>query len=419
MDIFLKRNKLIKRIPIAGSGVDLDMTEYREILEQPEIERLNWVQQVPLAEKRYVGCKHSRMEHSLGAFYYTSKLAEKLKMSREDTETLKISALLHDAGHPAFSHVTECLVGKNHKFRSSEIALRMKTVDKFADRERVADIISNKNDDLSRVLSSIIGADKLDYIERDLHHCGLGGGGKAEGVITYATLKDTEGRNGKDYGVLYEGGNAVTDFLKMWWSAHKSIYLHPAVEIPRSMLQRAISYSFEPEDTEKLFDMYDRDVYSMIEKSNNEDAKRLIKNLREGKHHSELVTFKLDGYKIYDSKPENVHTITKEESDKIRNDLEYLSKKETELCKHFDVPRGSIIVTPSQDVKRMDPDKKYCVIFMGEEMLTPIGEAYPDFAEYLREESKRHYAARMTVDKDYLPQIKSKLKGQNPKYLFF
>jgi HD superfamily phosphohydrolase len=419
MDVFTSNESVIKRIPVGGSGVDLNLTEYRDILEQPEMERLNWVQQVPLAEERYVGCKHSRMEHSLGTYYYAKRLAEQLGLKRDDREALKISALVHDSGHPAFSHVTEFLLGKEHKERSAEIALKMKAIDRFADRKRVADIISNGNDELSNVLSSVLGADKLDYIERDMHHCGLGGGGIAEGVITYVLLKPVEKNKMKDYGVSYEGGSAVTDFLKMWWSAHKSIYLHPAVEIPRSMLQRAINYSFGPEDMDKLFEMRDKDVYSQIENGKDDDAKRLIRNLREGKHHIELVTFKLDGYKNYDSDPDSVYTITKEESDKIRNDLEYLSEKETELCKHFNVPRGSIIVTPSQDVERMDPDKKYCVIFMGKKMLTPVGEAYPDFAEYLREESKRHYAARMVVEKEYSPQISSKLEGKNPKHLFF
>jgi len=281
----------------------------------------------------------------------------------------------------------------------------------------VAQIISNKNHGLSKPLTSILGADKLDYVERDLYHCGLGGQGVAEGVMTHSVFRDSD--DDTEYGVLYEGGNAVTNFLKTWWSAHQNVYLNKAVEIPRTMLQRAIYYTMSPDEREKLFDMYDSDVLSMIENSPDETARRLALNLRKGKHHIPFVTFKLDGYEDHHAGPEKVYTITKDESEAILHDLDWLTEKESELCNFFGVQKGSVLVTPSQDVKRMDPDNHYCVVFMGDKMLTPIGRAYPDFSEYLREESKRHYSASLIAEEDSLTAVKSMMDEINPKSIFF
>ena len=102
--------RIIRRIPFNGTGVDVDLRGYKDILQHPYFTRLERVQQVPLAT-RYIGCRHTRLEHSLGTYWVTSRLLErrtrKALFEDEEERSIKIAALLHDIGHGPYSHTLE------------------------------------------------------------------------------------------------------------------------------------------------------------------------------------------------------------------------------------------------------------------------------------------------------------------------
>jgi HD superfamily phosphohydrolase len=85
----------------------------RALIDYPILQRLKYVKQLGLVHHVYPGATHTRFEHSLGAMCAASKMFRQLaggltEKERTGLETIVLlAALLHDTGHPNFSHVGE------------------------------------------------------------------------------------------------------------------------------------------------------------------------------------------------------------------------------------------------------------------------------------------------------------------------
>ncbi len=392
-------------IPVMTRKIDL--TGYEKIVTLPEFRRMNNIQQVPLAEFLYPGCRHSRAEHSYGTFFYTSIICDNLDLDEDTKHAIKIYSLLHDVGHPPYSHVTENLLkefGTNHNMVSERKIAKMENII----GKRFFDIISRlKTTGQSKIVDSLVGADKLDYVTRDSHHCGLKLFGDVEKIAESAVFQD-----GK-YGIKYSSANEITNFLKSWWSTHKMIYLHKDVEIPRSMFQRALLYAIESGeiDIDKIFDMDDYDLIGSLRSSKNNSVKKLMEYLRNGCFYEPVLTLKLDGYEKYEDPDIFTIGMTNEERSNICSSLKTAVEKEKVIAEKFGIPDDSLIITISDDIGRMDPRKKEVLIHMNGRFISAT-ELYNDFFDYLEGEMKRHYAIRLLVD----PEFKKKINRKIPKY---
>jgi|GEM_PF-2377088 HD superfamily phosphohydrolase len=422
--------RLIKPIPVNGTGVDVDLTGYEPIVYHPLFIRLSRVEQVPLATDVYEGCTHKRIEHAIGTMEFAREIAasahdiggNSLKDVQKDFE---VAALLHDVGHGPCSHVVENVTRPrlDHKRKTIEIVHRMEKEIKQcgADPDIVVGILEGMHF-LSPVLSSVLGAEKFDYISRDLYHCGLGNVPALERIKTCIVLEESGKRR---YGIDYSngGGDEVTNFLKAWWDAHRKIYLHRGVEIPRTMFQRVVAYEFDPEHYGELFNMDDIQLMGRILDSKNKNTKRLAGKLRSRRYHRAVAVLKLDRYEnhVDDEDGTVVLGVTAREAGTFKPDS-YVREREKQLTNHFGFPVGSIIITNSQDIGRLDPDVKLnergkeSRIFMGGEY-KPVSEVFPDFVNYLREEQRRHFSIRILVEDDYTGQFKRKTQGTNLKNL--
>jgi hypothetical protein len=85
------------------------------LMELPLLQRLRRVRQLGLAHLVYPGAHHSRFEHSLGSMRAAERMFDALAVSgnmpseyqRRLRKVVTSAAILHDAGHTAFSHVGE------------------------------------------------------------------------------------------------------------------------------------------------------------------------------------------------------------------------------------------------------------------------------------------------------------------------
>ena len=83
-----------------------------DIVQHPFFQRLNRINQLGLASVVYPGARHTRFQHSLGAFYLMSEaiksLTEKgIYIFDSEAEAVQAAILMHDIGHGPFSHVLE------------------------------------------------------------------------------------------------------------------------------------------------------------------------------------------------------------------------------------------------------------------------------------------------------------------------
>lgn len=201
-----------------------------EILDHPLIQRLRWVNQLPLEQLVYPSANHSRFEHSLGVMYLAGLAASALfENSQELVEkayqlgkyidnpqkelkhdfilAAKICGLLHDVGHAPFSHTFEdafkvlpqdepFYIYDHEDFGYKLVHIILNTINETIlndSMKRLIKRVLNKNikrrdeslsttkdgllNSIENVIRNIIDyefdVDKGDYLLRDSYHCGV------------------------------------------------------------------------------------------------------------------------------------------------------------------------------------------------------------------------------------------------------
>lgn len=84
------------------------------VMDTPEFQRLDKIQQLGGCAKVYPSATHTRKEHSIGVAYlagymvrHLQTLQPKLGITRNDILCVELAGLVHDLGHGPFSHMFE------------------------------------------------------------------------------------------------------------------------------------------------------------------------------------------------------------------------------------------------------------------------------------------------------------------------
>lgn len=123
------------------------------------------------------GLTHTRYEHSLATLYWASLIADKLNLPADQRAIVRISALVHDIFHIAYSHTLEKLaesqLGHHHDYRHEQLfkqsglwhALERYSIDPHSIIQALA--TTGKSIQSLGNLSKGL-ADRIEYICRDL-----------------------------------------------------------------------------------------------------------------------------------------------------------------------------------------------------------------------------------------------------------
>ncbi len=194
----------------------------REIIDSSPFQRLRRIQQLALTSMAYPGATHTRFEHSLGTMHLAGLmfqaiiddessrelLEDRLQYDEEDLkmdgQLVRIAALLHDVGHPPFSHAAEKLMPLNkktnerftHENYTAEIikgplkqVVETSKFNKFGiDVGQIAELLEGVGERAfwKHILTSQLDADRGDYLLRDSHHIGV-----KYGIYDYSRLLNT------------------------------------------------------------------------------------------------------------------------------------------------------------------------------------------------------------------------------------
>lgn len=165
----------------------------KPFVDSPTFQRLRHIKQLGMEDFIFPGAVHTRFNHCLGCCYVGSQIAQKIGLPDVDRQLVMIACLLHDIGHGPFSHAFEDLIYKksirheewtpyflndygNETFFQHYNHLNPQyklDEEKFA---AVADMIMHKATTkrvLADIVSSQLDADRLDYLLRDSHFCGV------------------------------------------------------------------------------------------------------------------------------------------------------------------------------------------------------------------------------------------------------
>ncbi|MEM2865822.1 MAG: HD domain-containing protein [Candidatus Hadarchaeales archaeon] len=246
--------------PIHG-GLKLD-GPFLDLLEAPEVQRLRGIRQLGMAHLVFPGGNHSRFEHSLGVLHLVRKYSGMRGLEKEEVLLLGAAALLHDVGHPPFSHTLEALmlkhVGKDHVQVGCEVVrgraslqedkkkpLRMEGIPEKLERwgidpDEVASLMRGRHRKryLAELLASEVDLDQMDFLLRDAHFTGV-----ALGMIDVERLLSTLVIRSNRLMILNKGMEAVEGMLTARSLMYSSVYFHPTVRAAELMLANAVEWS--------------------------------------------------------------------------------------------------------------------------------------------------------------------------------
>jgi HD superfamily phosphohydrolase len=339
-------------------GVHLDL------IEAPEIQRLYNIKQLGFAHLVFPGAHHTRLEHSLGAYYMASQAAEKLKLDRDEKQTIECAALLHDIGHGPFSHTLETILretldadhidlteklilGDYAIFESDEKEIIgspsvCEILEKHGlDQREIISIIrgiTHKKPYLSQLLNSSIDVDQLDYLIRDAYYTGV-----AYGMIDVDRFLQTLTIENNKIAIRKKGIGVVENILMARTLMYSSVYFHKTVRIAELMLSKAIEMVEEKEPF-KFFKMTDNELIN--------EMKRM------GPYQLE-ISIRLKYRKLFKQAYVTTQSsLNNEEINSIKrlDNLNYKKKKEQELEKVLDIPSGYVIIdVPYQELHQAEP----------------------------------------------------------------
>lgn len=200
-----------------------------DIVQHSFFQRLNRINQLGLASVVYPGARHTRFQHSLGAF---SLMSDAVKSLREkgvyifdsEEEAVQAAILMHDIGHGPFSHVLENTLIQDVSHEDISL-LMMERMNRDL-RGQLSLAISIFKDEypnkiFHQLISSQLDMDRLDYLRRDSFYTGVTEGNIGSARII-KMLNVADERLVVDAKGIYSIENYLTTRRLMYWQ----VYLH-------------------------------------------------------------------------------------------------------------------------------------------------------------------------------------------------
>lgn len=241
-----------------------------QILDSPEMQRLRRIKQLGFTYLVYPSATHTRFEHSIGTFFLAERLAHNLNLGKDETEKLKLAALLHDVGHGPFSHSSEDAI-KSHLseqhmhekqtkriIKKGEISEHIKKLGlKSAE---IAKIATGKNP-LGRLVAGEIDVDRMDYLVRDSYYTGA-----AYGMIDLERLLDTIKSYKRVPVIEAEGLPAAESLIRARYLMYPAVYQHHTTRIANAMFSAAIVLCLEDGllPAHEIYSMDDMSIMSKL-----------------------------------------------------------------------------------------------------------------------------------------------------------
>ncbi|OQX81578.1 MAG: hypothetical protein B6D56_02030 [Candidatus Omnitrophica bacterium 4484_70.1] len=292
------------RDPLYGF-ISLDEIE-SEILDTYPFQRLRFIHQLGTTPFVYPAGCHTRFEHSLGVLKLSARLIKCLKeqelpIEKIDEKVFRLSAMLHDIGHPPFSHVSEDMMllapGLDHEemtiriIEESEIG---EIIREKLNKEAIARIkfistgrgkpVSELDSIFTTLLTGEAGIDRMDYLLRDSYYLGV-----AYGKFDLERLFETILYNSQvNPPIIWEEGgqHALEQFILARYFMFIEVYFHKTrrildyhlYQIIKECLKETIKSEFYPKNVNEYIKWNDMGVFDwMLKNQNNKYVKRIIK----------------------------------------------------------------------------------------------------------------------------------------------
>lgn len=237
------------------NNIRLDATALA-LLDTRVVQRLRYVRQLGLAYLVYPGATHSRFEHALGAHHLAGEALRLLDeqgqlnaAAREEAPIVRAAALLHDIGHYPFSHALEEIGATHHEevarplLLQGEVARVLRATLGADAPERVFALITGRSTSpLQGLISGSLDLDKIEYLKRDAHMCGVPYGEiDVDRLLNSLVLVASPTTGAPGVGVREKGLSALESLLFAKYQMFRNVYWHHAVRSATAMYKRLVA----------------------------------------------------------------------------------------------------------------------------------------------------------------------------------
>jgi HD superfamily phosphohydrolase len=224
-------------------------------MNHPVFQRLRHIRQLAMTYLVYPGAMHSRFEHSLGVMELATQAFDLLALRHEERLTtelkavpelnddtmikarqiVRLMAMLHDVGHPAFSHAAESTIpGGDHEKLSIHIMANVlgADIDKmfFSGASALLVRLMEKSEELTflrEFVTSQMDMDRTDYLRRDSLHCGVDYGVfDSRRLIESLTVIENPDSGRLQLAIHRGGEHAFEALILARYQMNTQVYLH-------------------------------------------------------------------------------------------------------------------------------------------------------------------------------------------------
>jgi len=266
-----------------------------KLLDSRQMQRLRGIRQLAMAYLVYPGANHTRFEHSIGTLALADRICREMGLGKDEAGEVRAAALLHDVGHTAFSHEGEAVLSKfigNHEKVGEGMIMSGEIRDILSEQYSPKKIAKLPHTRMGEIISSDIGADRMDYLLRDSHYTGV-----AYGAIDSEWLCASLLLSGGRLYLAERGLPAAESLLVARFTMFSTVYLHKTVRIASRMLQQSMRLALEDGtlDAQAASGLSDAKMLEILQGSKTGGA--YAKGLAERRLYKKAYSFPLSGFK--------------------------------------------------------------------------------------------------------------------------
>ncbi|HZW57444.1 MAG TPA: HD domain-containing protein [Nitrososphaerales archaeon] len=228
----------------------------KTLIDTSSFQRLRRIRQLAGCHLVYPGGQHSRFEHVIGCMYLAGKVGAVLEsrdigFAREDTQKLRIAALLHDIGHGPFSHMFEEVLSEKTDVTHEDMSQRIIRETEIGDilqsngyskREltelAVAKLGDRRLEYMNDAIGGALSVDIMDYLLRDSYFTGVEYG-KVDVSRIINSFEVVRDRLAIDQAALF----AYEALMIARYQMFRAVYFHRTVRAAELMIIKAMILS--------------------------------------------------------------------------------------------------------------------------------------------------------------------------------